>query len=558
MTRHHGSTWQPGLVFGPDDISRFELARPRMRGHTGSVTLHDDGVAWLEHSLLTAPLVVPVADIAAVVTLGDGDVEPREPARLPRLLHLPSGLQAPNVELVFRRPIWAAHFRRGADRVLAISPKERRRGLAIDGLVFTVSMPSELAATFRGAGVPWVSSIATAHAATFGVAAPEVAAEREAERAQAQRRAHQTGVFSALMVGAAVSLALGSGVDAEPASMLRIVVAGMAATVLIGAILATMFGSWTPRGRSPFRRLDRFAVMVGLLAIVPVSRRLLAGVAGPHLVVWLGALAGVAGGVVLALILVTGRTLPPTVPPVGPLADRALGSGGPTSRWVISAGVALVAMVGAAAGEPGSTQDLGRARTAVQVDDRLPEGWEMCCDGTLTLRGRALTQHLCAADDGLPRFEAAARRSFNLPTPHDDRFIDGHFEVTVRVAPSAADAAREMAAVDAAGYLDCTADLAERLSVTWQSRATGDAVATYEGRRPLSQVEGVIDTFRVRVPVGEVFDPSFVHLVRMQVGRSIVRVPVLVLTLEPPGLVDLDAILEVVLAQALDAGLADG
>lgn len=540
--------------------AQFELERGRLGGSPGSITLHDHGEVWIESRLMKRPLMVAVADIAAVVALDGDGVEVPEPERLPRVLHLPSGLRAPNVHIVFRRPVRSEGFRLGADRALAISPRERREGLLLDGISATVRSPEDLVATLRLAGVPWVPSLATAHATAFGVAPPELVAQRAVERARARRRARRVGALWALLLGAAAALALAGAVDPEVPSMLRIVGAGVAASVVIGTSLAWVLGSWFGEVRSPLGRLGAVVVAGGLYAVVPLNRMMLEGVAGPLLVVCLGAMAGLAGGILLALVLVT--TGPPGQPrleePAGPILEPSLGAH--RSAWgrVLAVGVGLAMLLGAAVGEPGSTHDLRRARAAVQVDDQLPDGWQVCCDGTLTLRGSALSQHLCAAEPGLPRFDAAARRSFNLPTPRDDRFIDGHLEVTVRVAPSAEDAAREMAALDAVGYLECTADLAERLSWTWQSRATGDAEATYQGRRHLSQVEGVVDTFRVRVPVGQAFDPSLVHLVRMRTGRSIVRVPVLVLTLDPPGLVDVDAIIESVLAQVRTAGLSDG
>lgn len=193
--------------------------------------------------------------------------------------------------------------------------------------------------------------------------------------------------------------------------------------------------------------------------------------------------------------------------------------------------------------EADRSQDLAIVRTAVVTEDDLPEGWVSCC-GVGTYSGAELAEHICGSDNlALPAHTAGFDREFSLNL-RSNGFEDGHLVEAVFLAPTEDAALAEIAAVNSPGYASCaTASVARsaRISVP---RAVGEPRVTFQRGELPGGVRGVVDRFTSVFAIPEGSDTVFTAFIRMQVGRAIVRMPIMTYS-EPQSDADLRPILDV-------------
>ena len=140
-------------------MNLFEFNKPLLGRARGGVVV-DDRVR-IEHPLLKHSVAIPIGQIAAVVEPVGTESDPLL-ARDVRILTFASGGGGrTNLVLVFRSPVVIDGFKLGAQRVLAISGRERRRGVYLDAVGVDVRDPQGLADALRARRVPSSASLAS-------------------------------------------------------------------------------------------------------------------------------------------------------------------------------------------------------------------------------------------------------------------------------------------------------------------------------------------------------------------------------------------------------------
>ena len=162
------------------------------------------------------------------------------------------------------------------------------------------------------------------------------------------------------------------------------------------------------------------------------------------------------------------------------------------------------------------------ARAAVLTSADLPAGTQ--AGPTSVWSGADLDTHICGSPDGLPPHTAGFDAQFIVAGPAGGQ--DGfHLAHGVFLAPTVPDAEAEFAAVDSAGYQDCAFESVGRAS------SRGGAVVSSEVARGAvpGGLPGIVDRFTTTFGPGQACDceVAYTTFVRMQVGRAIVRMPVL-------------------------------
>jgi hypothetical protein len=506
---------------------RFPLAKPLLGRARGGLTI-DGPILRVEHRMLKEPLEIPLSDVAAAVHVGADDAEEEElplPERELRTLVLPSDPRRPSgLLLVLRHPVRIGHFRFSADRVLAISSKERRRGVDVDLLGVQVADVDAARVALGAAGVDTTSSLPTVIREVGGELTDPVAIE--ARRSAAQRAAGRARL--ALLVGSwspvllAVLTAL-AHLGVPTSTLLRIVGVGWCWGVA-GALVALVAGrarehgaatgSARRRGRAPIRTRGVLIAMslvtiLSAIAMAEIANSL--HLAGPWFVVLVGGLLGVPTGV--ALVLVT-----QVVSSLRRGAARQLGPryelGGAV---VVLLAVACVAgLVTTARGEPGSFAQARLAGSALVSGGQLGGTWHQS-GSDLVDRGDDLDHHLCGGHaTDLPSFDAVVHRRFTRPHEPDGG-PGGVVQIGVYLAADEATAAREIALVDGPGYLSCMgAQVAGLLACTpcqiglptWSwvmqrsSIASAPDIAAFTARQATTHGMGWVNQSFVRVRVG--------------------------------------------------------
>jgi hypothetical protein len=500
---------------------RFEAKKPLLGRARGGVVV-DDGMMRIEHPLLKAPVVVPIEQIAAVVEPAGTEADPLL-LRDVRILGLVSGgLASPNLIVVFRWPVRIERFRLGAERVMAISGRERRRGVDVDALGVEVQDPYGLREALRARGATPAMSLATALVSVVGEAHGPIADERRREVQRAGRRQRLlgflVGVVAAALLSAQASFAL-SG-EPEAALIARMVVAAVAGAIATGAVGSVVLGAVARRKK--VHSASAGAALLGLsamaaLAVLVVARIQMDRWLGAPFVIAHAALGAASGGWVLALSF---RDDADPAPPPGPFAAE------PRAQMpfrALAGALALATVAVIASREPSVTGDLAIARAAIVAADDLPSGWVSCCVSR-AYRGSALDEHICGSA-GLPPHTAGFERQFALNLA-DDR-SEGSIVEAVFLAPTADAARREFAATDAPGYAACAEASVERRARSIISDATGEPQTTSTRSRLPDGAPGIVDRFTTTVPVPGGRDVVFTAFVRMQTGRAIVRMPII-------------------------------
>lgn len=508
--------------FGGLGESCFDLSRPIVGRSPGRVCLSAFREMRVEHRFLVAPLTLSLERVAAVrrpQDLGELPVLVREPKVLPLLSE--GAFTPPNIAIVLRAPMHTGPLRSNA-QVVVRSRRERKQGLEVDILLLSVVDADSLIAASRAAGVVGEGTLGELLATSILPAPPEMVEQiLEARRKSARRVA-----LTAVLVASALTLITAARLVAT--SMPSGTVLRVALSALSGAWLSGLVQSTQPARAEPIsRRWIAFAMLattatIITLAIYGATRR----TTGAALIVSWALMGAAAAGPLLAPGLrglrVTRRA--------SPQPD----SGAPPyqRRWALGSAAALIAIATIVISTVAEEQAARLVRTIesalVDAED-LPARWEPCCGPDDILRGGDLDAHICGSDDAaLPVHVAAIERSFNKPTVANDAFVDAHLDLTILLAPTVEDARAEFASVDSPSYFSCASASAGRLARYWQSRATGEPEVEVRPRQSLANAPGaILDTYRVRVPVGDAFDVTWVHFVRMRIGRGIIRLPIL-------------------------------
>lgn len=519
----------------------FELTKALVGTRAGRACISPFGELRVEHPLLRAPLVFSISRLAGALELGEESVLPafeREPIGV----HLPSdGFRGPNVALVMRQPLRVGPFKYGAQQQIPLTRRDRKQGVDVDLLTLSVADPGLLLAALRAKGVQTSRSLDDALGSSIPLAPPELAVEVLAARRRGvrtmARRQIGLGVITAILV------ALRATVETRPwETSGRVSAAALAAAWLVGLVIAAR------QKRSSRGGLRRWAWILPLVLVAAVVALALLGsqhrlTGGPYLLA-MAVLAALVSGPLIGFGL---RSLRATraAPDPSPLADP------PKPRWALAAAsaAAAIGVIVVAAQLEDAAASIDRAAQSALVDaDDLPVGWESCCNGDHFLRGDSLDEHICGGDDSaLPAHVAAVARTFTKPIPRDSDFLDGQVEMTVLIAPTPEDASAEFRATDGQPYVECTSDSVGRLARESQSRATGDSEVVYGGRLPVQGVtDGVLEVFRVRVPIGDKFDVSWTYFLRLRIGRAIVRLPIQHFAIEQMDADELGSIVQAV------------
>ena len=500
---------------------RFEAKKPLIGRVRGGVVV-DDAVVRFEHPLLKEPVVVPIDQIAAVVEPAGSEADPLL-LRDVRVIGLVSGgLASANVVVVFRSPVRVDRFRLGAEQVLAISARERRRGVDVDAIGVEVQDPHGLREVLGARGAAPATSLAAALVSVVGEASGPIADERRREVQRARRRQRLLGVLVGVAAAALLSAQATFALSGEPEAAL---IARMAAAAVAGAIAAGAVGSVVLGAlarRNAVHSASR-AALIGVTAIAALAVLVLVRLQADR---WVGApyvlahaaLGATSGGWVLAISFRDGAD---PAPQSGPLvADH----GGRLLSRALAAAVALTSVAIIASREPGVTRDLAIARAAIVAAHDLPSGWVSCCVAR-AYRGSALDEHICGSA-GIPPHTAGFDRQFALNLA-DDRSSGGNIVEAVFLAPSVDAARREFAATDAPGYAACARASVERRARAIVSAATGEPQTSSTRSRLPDGGPGIVDRFTTTLAVPGGRDVVFTAFVRMHRGRAIVRMPII-------------------------------
>jgi hypothetical protein len=233
---------------------RFAYRKPPIGRSSAAVVLNGD--LRVEHQLLKAPLVVPMAEVASVVRVTEIDSDSAILRRDVRVLDLPSSaLTESNVVVVLKAPVRVPRFKYGADHVLPITSRERKRGLDLDALGFTVEEPDGLTAALRRRGVRLAATVGSALREVVGDATPEEAARRRDERDRDRSKARRWLLVFGLVWTTALAARFALGAEG----------ATLPASTVVGLILSSSPGPdwsrWRPRSSGARSVADgRFAI----------------------------------------------------------------------------------------------------------------------------------------------------------------------------------------------------------------------------------------------------------------------------------------------------------
>lgn len=154
-------------------------------------------------------------------------------------------------------------------------------------------------------------------------------------------------------------------------------------------------------------------------------------------------------------------------------------------------------------------------------------GWK-AADCGCELTPAVLREHICGSEDwGLPAHLSGASRQFQR-SHLDGDLPSGRIDATVLVAPTDADAEREISAVDSPGYAACVRARAVQIAQLEILDEVGLPTEVTLDRADLDLgVPGVVDRLAVTLHE-ESGQDVVVHIafVRMQIGRAIVRMPI--------------------------------
>jgi hypothetical protein len=545
--RHDGQVLPVPSLDAPN---RFPSRKPPIGAAKGAVVVGPDGLI-LEHPLAKQPIAIPLEQVLGFAAGADLATEPGLVLARPiRILSMPGVVAGEPVAIVLRQTVHAGPFKYGADRPLGLSGRERREGLEVQLLRVVVADPQGLALALQAAGV---------RRAPLGILLREVLGEAIGEEREAilakvtrqRRRARRLASFAPWMLTVylavrAMELRLDDGLPVSAA--VQVLVASALILLLTQAAItsaAVPAPSGPPGDHTPSR-------VNGVLFAVACVAALVAGFIGAPsmpqpLYVGLTAFgAGGLGGLVAATTFRVRAATPdePVIPP----SRRARGG----VRWKIMVPVVvlLVAVVAIAiAFAPPPANDL--AKDAVPTAEELGDGWDQTSAGD----NLALDTHICGSDnDFLPSFEGVYERSFDRRRP-DGRFQ--RLEIAVLVTPSEADAKAEFMAVDSDGYRECFDARVEQLATDIVLRPLSPArvqADSFFRTTPDVGVPIVVDREVALVGMGTYDAPVYVTMIRMQVGRAIVRIPLTELSMMSDN--DSDALIAVVLPSVQEA-LAD-
>jgi hypothetical protein len=132
------------------------LAQNKITKATPMMTIGSDELVISPLASLKKDMHIPRSAIATIyVQRHDGPfVDPTTYARVPRLLRFPIGTGAPAILwVVLRAPALVNGFKLGVNRVLAISARERRKGVLLDAVGFDVDNPERVLRKLRDEGV---------------------------------------------------------------------------------------------------------------------------------------------------------------------------------------------------------------------------------------------------------------------------------------------------------------------------------------------------------------------------------------------------------------------
>ncbi len=528
----------------------FDLQQPMIGKAAGSVCVSPFGEIRVEHRLLRAPVVFSGDRVQVVLEPGPAD-DDLTLKRDPVILHLQRDAFTPaNVGFVFKAPVRVGPFRFGAQRVIPLRWSQRRHGLDVDVLTLTVAEPVLLVAGLSALGIAASNDIGRSVGAAIGSVPLEVAAEVREARRQRQRRS----AWKVLGVGLAIAALMGAATSGWSSwqAIARPAVASSAAALLVGLAFG---GRLTRLGGESF--LGRwggplFGALAGAFALGGAMVPSPSMTGARYLLMW-SLLAGAVGGVIVAAGVRGIASTPPHRTVGDPLALP------PRSRLLVAVPIALLSIAviaGAAAWEELVAQVVRDVQGALVAEDDLT-GWTKCCDSDGVLRGALLDQHICGGDDGALRAHlAGVRRSFNRLTPGHPDLASVHFDLTVLLAPTEAEAEREFAAIYSPNYVTCTEVSLGKRAREFQSGATDLADAEFEGRQRLDGLSDlVIDRFHVRVPLNGTFDAMTGYFVRARVGRTIIRMPILEYVTGALGEGELEALVRSVVAKVDAADL---
>jgi hypothetical protein len=183
------------------------------------------------------------------------------------------------------------------------------------------------------------------------------------------------------------------------------------------------------------------------------------------------------------------------------------------------------AATGEATSTTSSRSDLEIAEAAVLRVEDLPEGWVECCPPEIPLADQ-LQQHICGSPAGLePRTAAYVRQyAFNLRA---DGTLAGNLSAAVYLSATEEAAKTEFTGVDAASYESCAIEGVTRMAVNFRPNRTAEPTVTFERAAPLAvDVPVSLDRFESKTPVGGRIAPMYTALLRLRVGRALVRIEI--------------------------------
>jgi hypothetical protein len=294
---------------------RFVYTKPPIGKARGAVIL--DGDIRIEYPLLKAPVTIPFDSVLAAVRITEVGGEQPILRRDVRLLQLSPALTEPNVVIVFESPVHIERFKFGAEKGLAISARERKRGLDLDGLGVSVERPDGLVTSLGARGVRSLPTVAMAMSELVGEATGVDAVERRHKLRTRRLRARLTvlgfGVGWTTLIAA--RLAVGRNPENVPAAT----VVGLIASSLAWAALTALAVSSAAAGGGArpvrdrvrgSRALGYLAAVVALFAVPLVVAGWMASHLGTPRVLAYGLVAGVPCGVICGVGLRATRPPP--------------------------------------------------------------------------------------------------------------------------------------------------------------------------------------------------------------------------------------------------------
>ncbi len=497
----------------------------------------------VEHPAIKGqPIVVPYDQIAAVVVM-DPAIEPVLPPLYVRdvnnLRLLSTSYRGPDVVFVLRAPLPVEHVRRGSERLVGLTAKQRKQGAAVDSIGVTSQDPAALAAAVRAQGVPAGRTVAGALAAVVGEPTGAAAQERLRARTEAARKARRQLLLVAPIWTVAFPARVLVGLSGLTGwTDVRIVVAALAWALLLAPGLSRLPlpglpgpGAPPPGPPSRTRALAVPAVFLAAAVLPLVLLFPASSLTGPALVAVGGLLGGLPGALMAAVVLRVVHNLNGVIE----AGERPGGLAAQHDRVrldvLVGRLVAVGALVTVIATQPPPSPDVGMTRRATLTTAEMPAGWTSV-GSSGPLRGSILKQHLCpdTEPDHLPAHTAGYTRQFSYKHQADGGEY-AHLYMDVRAARTVAQAQIEFSHIEDDGYWPCTVGAAEAIVRCVCKDPRGALTATYT-REPLtidgSDASAVADRIEVTIHDSttgpHVIDITFL---RMQVGRLLLRMPIM-------------------------------